>query len=481
MQRIAYVLVASLSLVLLAKESLAQKPWSEKGSKAQELVKLPSLQPIIQELDAAVVNISTAAEVGAGPEAAPGIPFDPFSSPEQLFERFFRGPGQQPQPRRSMGSGFFISKDGYIITNNHVIEGADRIEVTTTGNNASQQTYVAELVGRDPRTDIAIIKVEGKNFPFAQLGNSDQILKGDWVLAFGNPFGLDHSVSVGIVSAKGREISPNENRRFDDFIQTDAAINFGNSGGPLVNTRGEVVGINTAITAQGSGIGFAVPINVAKEILPQLIERGSVARGYLGVMIQDITPELQEALGLKSTNGVIVNDIVEDGPSARSALQAGDVILQVDSEIIEDSRSLQRVIARSKPNQTVQVKILREGKGMTLSVRLGALDEAGNVSSLPQSGEEIRYDKLGLHVEKNKNGDGLVVVHISGEASSPLFPEDIILSIIHNGKRHPMNSMESYEKLLRDLKAGEAIVFQVRRGPNTQFFFDFRIPAEKAQ
>ncbi|MDB5036903.1 MAG: degP, partial [Bacteriovoracaceae bacterium] len=248
---------------------------------------------------------------------------DPFGDPQEFFEKFFGGPMREapPQARRVLGSGFIISKDGYILTNNHVVEGSDKIEISILSRDKrtkKDNKFQATIIGRDAATDVALLKIKtGFDLPFAYLGNSKNMQKGDWVLAMGNPFGLDHSVSEGIVSAIGREISPGENRRFDDFIQTSAAINFGNSGGPLVNMKGEVIGINTAITAQGSGIGFAVPINIVKDVVSQLKDSGAVSRGYLGVMIGDITEEMKEGFGLTSAKGVIVNDIVAGGPAEK--------------------------------------------------------------------------------------------------------------------------------------------------------------------
>ncbi|TVQ77805.1 MAG: PDZ domain-containing protein [Bradymonadales bacterium] len=485
LNRKPFVSVLALGLLILA-GTLSAKPWEERGSRAPELVRLPSLRPIIEQVDSSVVNISTSVEAAAMDPGTEG-PFGPFMSPEQLFERFFRGPGQRI-PRRSMGTGFLFSKKGHILTNNHVIEGADRVEVTVTTFHGSQrqpqqENFVAQIIGRDPRTDVAILKIESeRDFPFAYLGDSDSLKKGDWVMAFGNPFGLDHSVSVGIVSAKGREISPNENRRFDDFIQTDAIINFGNSGGPLVNTRAEVIGMNTAIIspAQGSGIGFAIPINVVKEIIPQLLERGAVARGYLGVMIQDITEAMKEGLGLQSRNGVVVNDIVEDGPSARSALKPGDIIVRVDQTRIEDSRSLQRVIGRSKPNQEVQVEVIRDGKRMTLSVQLGALDEDGSPSLPMEDGPS--FDRLGLLLEEPKEaGRGLRVVAIRPDHQSGVFPDDEIRRIIRGGKSLNLTNLETYQNLIKELEDGENIVFHIVRSGGAQFYLDFEVPSSRGK
>jgi len=463
--------------------------WSEKKPDAPYLVSLPSLQPIIEELDSTIVNIASSGPARQAPQSGPGGPLgpmDPFSNPEEFFERFF-GPGgpQQPQrPRRSMGSGFIISEDGFIVTNNHVIEGAEKVEVTLNlGSSATsagtREVLEAEIVGRDPRTDLALLKIKKSKLPFASLGNSDQIKKGDWVVAMGNPFGLDHSVSIGIVSAKGREITPNENRRFDDFIQTDAAINFGNSGGPLVNLKGEVIGINTAITAQGSGIGFAIPINQAKDVIAQLHASGTVARGYLGVMIQDITPEIQSALGLASKEGVLVNQIAEDGPAAKSALRAGDVITKVDNEKTPDSRNLQRIIAGKRPNANVNLDVLRDGKPMKLSVRLGSLDDTPAPAATPAA---EKTDRLGLVVAPSAEG-GVEIREIdpsSPAATSGVMPGDRIVQITYQTKRTNIGNLKDYQNATRNLKSGESVLLNLVRasGPaqTVNLFVAFRLP-----
>jgi serine protease Do len=463
--------------------------WSEKSPKAEPLVRVPSIQPIIEELDTTIVNISTSSEADKAPGRGPqGMPGDPFMNPEEFFERFFGPNPRQQRPRRSMGSGFIISADGYILTNNHVIEGADKIEVSLKKNSADRSqdntTIEAKIIGRDPRTDVALIKIDPKyKLPFAYLGDSDRMKKGDWVVAMGNPFGLDHSVSIGIISAKGREISPNENRRFDDFIQTDAAINFGNSGGPLVNMKGEVIGINTAITAQGSGIGFAVPINMVKGIILQLKDRGKVQRGYLGVMIQDISEEMKDALGLRSTKGVLVNDVAPEGPAAGSALKPGDVIIRVDDEPTSDTRALQRIIGRKQPNTTVNLEVLRDSNRMRLSVRLGSLDEGQQQPIAARSNDET--DRLGF-VAKNHPEGGIEIDALdpnSPAAQAGVIPGDRIQQITYKSKKIQIRNVKDYRKLLNVLKTGESILLNVTRmqarDQSISMFVAFRVPPPK--
>ena len=465
--------------------------WSEKTKAAKKLVSLPSIQPVIKELDATIVNISSTTKPKQmkskqdRQDNRHRNPTDPFMNPEDFFERFF---GQTPRsrPRRSMGSGFIISPDGYILTNNHVVEGADKIEVTVSlkprGNadDSEQQVYSAKVIGRDPHTDIALVKIKPKEkLPYSYLGNSDVLKKGDWVVAMGNPFGLDHSVSIGIVSAKGREISSNENRRFDDFIQTDAAINFGNSGGPLVNVKGEVVGINTAITAQGSGIGFAIPINMAKNVLPQLKEKGSVSRGYLGVMIQDVTEEMKNALGLDRAKGVLVNDTAPGGPASKSALKPGDVIVRVNGIQTPDAHSLQRIIGRMKPGAVVNLRVYRKRQQLSMSLKLGALDESQKAKPKTQ---EQKTDKLGLFVAVSPQG-GLEIQDVDPESSPAkqgLIPGDRIIQITFATKDYEMKSLRDYERLLKKIKSGDSVVLRVVRqvGPDQKasIYVGFKVP-----
>lgn len=475
-----------IGFVIFSLPAKASSFWTEKDSNAQNLVNLPNLGPVIDAVDASIVNIATSSEVKrearrrGQPNQGPGM--DPFLNPEEFFEHFFGSPfrEQQRAPRRSLGSGFLISKDGFIVTNNHVIEGADKIEVmifTGEPRNGRQlregDKFEAKVVGRDPATDVALIKIDAKKeLAFVPLGNSSKIKKGDWVLAFGNPFGLDHSVSLGIISAIGREISPNENRRFDDFIQTDAAINFGNSGGPLVNLKGEVIGMNTAITAQGSGIGFAVPVNILKEVLPQLKAGGSVQRGYLGVMIQEVTDEMKDALGVKEAKGVLVNDVVPDGPAAKSALKRGDIILRVEGVDVNEAKDLQKNIAKVRPGQSVNLDILREKKPMKVSVKVGALPSDEEAAAKIDG--EMKTDKIGIAVGAVPDNSGVVIQDVdekSPAAQAGVIPGDIIRQI--NGQ--PIKTVSDYNKVVGSLKSKQTVLIDLERR-NIKLFVAFRAP-----
>jgi serine protease Do len=291
------------------------------------------------------------------------------------FEDFFfggpfQGPGQ-PRERKipSLGSGFVISSDGYIVTNNHVVEDVDSIKVAFEDGTELD----AEIIGRDPKTDVALIRVHPENELFAlPLGDSSSVRPGEWVVAIGNPFGLEHTVTAGIVSAKHRIIGQGS---YDDYIQTDAAINPGNSGGPLINLRGEVIGINTAINPRANTIGFAVPINMAKQILPQLKAKGSVTRGWLGVVIQRITPELTEALELSDEKGALVSKVAPDGPAAKAGVEHGDVIIEFNGQGVDDWNELPRLVAATPVGREVDLVIVRDGKRKTLEVAIGALED----------------------------------------------------------------------------------------------------------
>jgi serine protease Do len=283
---------------------------------------------------------------------------------QEFFEKFF---GQQPNrnfKQRSLGSGFIIDKEGYVVTNNHVIENADEIQVILK----DEKVYEAEIIGRDANTDIALIKIQSDdNFAVLEIGDSDALKVGQWVVAIGNPFGLENTVTAGIVSAKGRIV---ESGPYDDFIQTDASINPGNSGGPLLNMDGEVVGINTMILAGGHGIGFAIPVNLAKNIVSQLKESGEVARGWLGVSIQDVPNDLAEYFDIEDHRGALVADVVPGDPADMAGIRPKDIIVEVNGQTVEDSRELLRLVAGLDVGETVEVKARRNGKLKNFKVKV---------------------------------------------------------------------------------------------------------------
>ncbi len=375
-------------------------------------------------------------------------------------------PQGQSRTRTALGSGFIIDKEGLIITNNHVVEKADEIKIKTVNG----KEYEATVVGRDPKTDLALIRVKPDgDFPKpATLGNSDTLRVGDWVMAVGNPFGLGNTVTAGIVSAKGRIIGAGP---YDDFIQTDAAINPGNSGGPLFNMNGEVVGINTAIVAQGQGIGFAIPVNVADTLIPQL-KVGKVVRGWLGVMIQDITPELAESFGIKETKGVIVSDIVSGAPADKSDLERGDVVVKFEGKIVEDANGLSRMVAATPPDSQVKLEILRDGKKKNIRITLGTLPDEEETPEITQ--EEAPWGltvqnitqemarRFGLDV----NETGVVITNVTqaGPAGQArIRPGDVVKEV----NRQKIQNLRDYNQALKDIKEGDTLLLLIKRDKNT--------------
>lgn len=430
---------------------------------------LPDFVQLSKTLSPVVVNIATT-QVTEGSQGF-GSPFgeeDPFN---EFWRRFFGGPSPRgPQRQKSLGSGFIIDRDGSILTNNHVVENAQKIVVKL----ADEREYEAKVVGRDQKTDIAVIKINARNnLPVASFGDSDRLEVGEWVMAIGNPFGLDHTVTAGIVSAKGRVIGQGP---YDSFIQTDASINPGNSGGPLINLRGEVVGINTAIfsrTGGNIGIGFAIPINLVKELLPQLKGRGKVTRGYLGVLIQKVTPEIAESLGLEKARGALVASVSKDGPAERAGVKVGDVIVEFDGKEIKDSNDLPLVVARTAVNKAARLKVLRDKREVMLSVTVGELKEEEVVASAAEKGD------LGLTVQRVtpqvaeslglEKAEGLVVTGVepgSAGDEAGLRRGDVILEV----DRKPVKTVAEYRKVVGEAsKRGKGILFLVRRGESTLF------------
>jgi serine protease Do len=324
------------------------------------------------------------------------------SDRNEMFEQFFGG-GQHPQVRQGAGSGFIIDSRGYVLTNNHVVEGAVSIRVKLDDG----RIFDGQVLGSDPATDVALVKLKNPpaNLAVLKLGDSDAMRVGDWVVAIGNPFGLASSVSVGILSAKARDIHAGI---YDDFLQTDAAINPGNSGGPLFNLKGEVIGINTAIVAGGSGIGFAVPSNLAKAILPQLEKNGSVTRGYIGIGLQKLTPQLAKALGAPTAQGALVTSVQPNSPGAHAGLKQDDVVTQVDTQAVTSDDQLRRTVALKSPGSTVTLTVYRAGKAREVKVILASRPEDEEVSRKSPSGSDS-------HDESNKEQFGLSLATPSAE------------------------------------------------------------------
>ena len=347
-------------------------------------------------------------------------------------ERRDRGRNERRGQRRrglGQGSGFFISEDGYLVTNNHVVENGDEFTVVMDDGT----TYDAELVGRDPRTDLAVLKVdEDREFTYVEFADADDIRVGDWTVAVGSPFGLGSTVTAGIVSALGRNIGAGP---YDDFIQVDAAVNRGNSGGPSFNLSGQVIGVNTAIYSPSGGsvgIGFAVPADLAQEVVEDLIDDGTVQRGYLGVRIQPVTAEIAETLELETARGALVSDLEDDTPAAQAGVEAGDVIREVNGLPVRDPRTLSRRIASIDPDETVELTIVRDGEEITVPVTLGEL-EGGEIAAVPaEDVEPSSVEGLGLEVAPNDGGDGVVVTSVDPDGSAfeqGIREGDVVLSI----------------------------------------------------
>jgi serine protease Do len=398
---------------------------------------------------------------------------------DDLMERFFFGPqggGPERQTQRSLGSGFVVDKAGYILTNRHVVEGADEIAVTL----ASGKRYDAKLVGKDARTDVALIKIEAKEpLTSLALGDSDQAEVGEWVMAIGNPFGLERSVTVGVVSFKGRNL-PLTPGTGVDMIQTDAAINPGNSGGPLLNTRGQVIGINTLIYTQGApqsaGVGFAVPINVAKEILPQLREKGKVVRGWMGVLIQDLTEDMARSLKMADNKGAIISDITEGSPAEKAGLKPGDVVLSVDGVKVEGKDQLSRHIASKAPGASVRLQVVREGGEKTIAVTLGTFPEEGDRDADETTGHkrdlgmtlrDLTPD-LAERLELPRNAKGVVVMEVepgSVAEQADLQRGDVIVSV--DGRT--VNDVDGFEAEVARARPEGMARLRVRRGNSHSF------------
>lgn len=435
---------------------------------SQSLIVPNSFTEVAKTVSPAVVNIRAEKVVKGG-----GTVFRHFQGPfenddqfRDFFERFFGDMPEQEFKERSLGSGFFIDKKGYIVTNNHVIENADKIKVKLKNG----KEYDAEIVGRDPKTDIALIRVKGlRDFQIARLGDSDALEIGEWVVAIGSPFGLEHTVTAGIVSAMGRVIGSGP---YDDFIQTDASINPGNSGGPLVNMKGEVVGINTAIVSRSGGnvgIGFAIPANLARDIIEQLKASGSVTRGWLGVSIQDLTPELADYYGVKDGKGALVGEVFEGDPADKAGIKEKDVIIEVGGQRVESSRDLSRTIAGVPVGKEVGIKVLRDGKERTFRIKIVKRTDDKEAVAVKGSGE--RTD-LGMTVAlltpqlarqfNISETEGVVVVGV--EEGSPadkaeVNKGDVIVEIDHK----QIKTLEDYNRQIQKVKKGDTASLLVRR------------------
>ena len=432
-----------------------------------------SFADIAEQLNPAVVNIDATSRTASRPKQRAGNPLP--DSPDL----FGRAPERERQgPRRGAGTGFIIDPDGYILTNHHVIEGADRIAVRL----ADGRTLRAERIGSDPDTDIALIKVASpKRLPAAALGDSDTLRVGEWVLAIGNPLAYEHTVTVGVVSFIGRKLFDSS---LDRYIQTDAAINFGNSGGPLINSRGEVIGINAAISSRASNIGFAVPINQASLILPQLREMGRVSRGYIGVALRDVDPDLQRSLGLSSSSGALVQDVTTGSPGARAGLRPYDLIVAVDGKQIVRNDELIQLVSARQPGTSATLQIVRDGRAMNVPVKLAERpvrdpepDETEEGATRPTSrtgsllGMLVREIDVEFAARFNlpKGMQGVVVSRV--DPMGPAYDADIERgNILLEINRRPVHSIDDFRRLTANARSGEVLAFYLYKpeGPRRE-------------
>ena len=409
---------------------------------------------VSKKVTPSVVNISTVSRKKV---------VQPFFEANPLFEDFFGAP--QTRRDKSLGSGFLISKDGYIVTNNHVVRDAESIQVKLSND----KVYDAKVVGGDQKTDIAVIKINAADLPVAVLGDSDKLEAGQWAIAIGNPFGLDRTMTVGVISATGRSNMGIET--YENFIQTDASINPGNSGGPLLNVYGEVIGINTAIVAAGQGIGFAIPVNMVKPIFSQLIQKGSVSRGYIGVTIQPVTEELAQSFGLKHARGALVNDVIKGGPAYKAGIRQGDIITGLNGSEVKDPSHLQRQVAEAGVGKVVKITIFRDGKALELGITLANADSAPKLQREERGGrqQEGEADLLGLVVENSEQGDGVVVVDaVPGgvAAETGIKRGDVIVSI----NRKKTATTAEYARVIQQAGRGSSLTILVRRGDASIYF-----------
>jgi serine protease Do len=462
------------------------------GSGAQQIeeatipaVALPSFADVAERVMPAVVSITSTEIVRPGDRGRGMDPFDFFFFPR-------RSPEGEPEERAipSGGSGFIISSDGYIITNNHVVEGATKVEVHY---DQGEKTAEAKVIGTDPATDLALLKIEVRDqLPTVRLGESDQVRVGDWAIAIGNPLQFENTLTVGVISAKGRALGMSEvTRSFENFIQTDAAINRGNSGGPLLNLRGEVIGINTAISGMGQNIGFAVPVNVAKKIYPQLREKGRVVRGYLGINIEEVDQQYKEAFNLPTTDGVLVQSVTPDSPADQAGIQRGDAITDVDDVRIQRSRDLIDYVSDQGPDAKVRVRLIRDGRERMVTVTTGERPaEGSSVEPATRRDADPTRSRLGITIQEITPGvrrsvgipdsvTGVLISHVrpvspAGEAG--LGEGDVIVEL--NGQK--MSTVADVERIVERTGSGEVLRFYVTRtfrgGETTSSYVIVRAP-----
>ncbi len=462
------LLIVGVIFTLAAPAISAAKPGS------------PDFVELAKRLKPCVVNIRTAKNIkprprqqAQRPQNRPRVPFDNFF--DDFFDQFNN---QQPRREKTLGTGFIISPDGYILTNNHVVNGADEVLVKLSDG----REVKGEIKGTDDKLDLALIKISDKEkLHSTELGDSDGLEVGEWVLAIGNPFGLSQTVTAGIVSAKGRVIG---NGPYDDFIQTDASINPGNSGGPLFNAEGKVIGINTAIIADGQGIGFAIPINMAKAIIGQLRDTGKVTRGFLGVQIQAVTPDLAKSFDLEAEKGALISDVFEDSPADKAGLKAGDIVLEFDGKQIGEYNELPRIVAVTPVDKKAKITVYRDGKRLELPIVVTKLKDgdpeaADGDESESGAGDGVESKKLGLVVQELnkqladrlgiKEPNALVITDVKPDSSADeagISAGSLIIEI--NGQRP--DSLEKFNAVVAKLKKGDVVRLLLKRQEGGMYY-----------
>jgi serine protease Do len=445
---------------------------------AQAVRELPDFTRLVEEQGGAVVNISTT-QAARRSGAVPQVPGMEDEEVLEFFRRFIprQQPGPGPRPEaRSTGSGFIISADGYILTNAHVVDGADEIIVRLT----DRREFKAKVIGADKRTDIAVMKIDAGGLPAVKFGDPNKLKVGEWVVAIGSPFTFENTVTAGIVSAKGRSL---QGENLVPFIQTDVAINPGNSGGPLFNMRGEVVGINAQIYSRSGGfmgLSFAIPIDVALDIQKQLREKGRVARGRIGVVIQEVTRDLATSFGLDRPRGALVNAVEKGSPAERAGVEAMDIILSFDGKAVESWSDLPRIVGATRPGTGSTLEVWRRGQARKLAITVAEMPEdrvAGSAPPRSKPQAEAPANRLGIVVgelsAEQKKGLGLaygvVVTDVRADAKADVRKGDVLLVIVHKGQHTELRSVEQFNRLLAGLDKSAVITLQVRRGESTAF------------
>ena len=460
-------------LVLLTMLFVIPFGCERKGS-SQTIGFPKSFADLAEKVTPAVVNISTTSTV-----KVPGNPFRHFFGNDEdngenpfgeLFKHFHENMPDREMKQQSLGSGFIISKDGFIITNNHMVEGSDEIKVKISDG----RELKAKVVGRDPKTDLALLKISSlfENLPVLALGDSERVRVGDWVLSVGNPFGLEHTVTQGIISATGRVLGSGP---YDNFLQTDAPINPGNSGGPLVNLRGEVIGINTAIVSGGQGIGFAIPSALAKSVVAQLRDKGRVVRGWIGVSMQSVTPEIARSFGLKEPRGALVGDLDPGGPAAKGGIKQGDIIVSYGGRTLKSANDLPRLVAETPVGKSVPVVVIRDAKELHITLKVAELSEE---KAAAQAQAEAPVQSLGMKVDSlteqlrqqvgisEKSGVVVTEVEQGGSADDAgVQVGDVVLEV----NRKPIKSLADYNAALVAARKGFPLLLLLKRGDQSRY------------